>query len=71
MVTSKDGTKLLGIPVIGGTGKGTAIAVKQLIDDWNVSTLTKSMTFDTASVNTGKCKGVAVEIQKLLGKEWM
>ena len=71
MVTSKDGTKLLGIPVIGGTGKGTAIAVKQLIDDWNVSTLTKSMTFDTASVNTGKCKGAAVEVQKLVGKEWM
>lgn len=50
--------QLLGVPKIPkghGTGRATADAVFGAVQDWNIGSYVKALSFDTTSVNTGEC----------------
>lgn len=64
--------QLLGVPKIPkghGTGRATADAVFGAVQDWNIGSYVKALSFDTTSVNTGTKNGVPVLIEEHIGHE--
>jgi hypothetical protein len=57
--------------IASGTGKNQAAAVVQALDEWNVTDRVVGMCFDTTSSNTGLKTGACVEIERMIGKDFV
>jgi hypothetical protein len=67
IATGEGISQLLGVPKIAsGTGEAQAVAVKRLLDEWNLSDRVGALCFDTTASNTGKKVGACVLLEKKL-----
>lgn len=70
LVSSNGVTQLLGVPKFSsGTGENQAMAVLQLLQEWNLVDRITAMGFDTTSTNTGVFRGACVLLEEKLGRE--
>ncbi|XP_044586532.1 uncharacterized protein LOC123266358 [Cotesia glomerata] len=61
--------QLLGVPKLDrGTGLNQAIAIKEIINEWNILDRIKAMCFDTCPTNTGSDKGTCSRLEQMLKK---
>lgn len=60
--------QVLGCPTTGRNGHEVAQTVYNRIIDWEIEDHVVSICFDTTRVNSGRVKGAAVILERLLGK---
>lgn len=69
LVSGVDTNQLLGVPKLAaGTGHAQAMAVDQLLEDWGVKHLVRSLCFDTTATNTGHINGACPLLESKLDR---
>lgn len=70
IVSGNGNEKLLGVPkLLSGTGKNGSDAIFRLLQEWGTVDNIKAMYFDTTAVNTGRMNGVAILLEKKIGRD--
>ena len=70
IVTGNQIEQLLGVPKLpSGTGEAQANAVLRCLDDWDISSRIKGMSFDTTASNTGRRNGACILIEQALNTD--
>lgn len=69
-VTGKDKEKLLAVPALNeSSAENIAAIVNETVLEWNLTNSVVGLSFDTASVNTGKKNGTCIRLQRKLKKK--
>ena len=64
------GEKILGIPMTAnGTGEVEAEEVLRCVNEWNLVSQVRAMSFDTTNSNTGESSGVCTLLESKMGRK--
>ena len=66
-----EGKLLAAVPLQNGCGNTMAEKTKQIVDDWEVTTMIGGLVFDTTSANTGCYQGAATLLEASFGRKMM
>lgn len=70
IITYQQKEKLLGVPaIVESTGKEQALAVFEMLEDWQLTDTVQAICCCTTSTNMGRLKGACVILEQMVGRD--